>query len=81
VLEAQACNCPVVASHSTSIPEVAGEGALYAAPTDVATFAEHVCKLMSPLERRRLINLGIDNLRRYHPDLLSEAYRSFAFQG
>jgi glycosyltransferase involved in cell wall biosynthesis len=80
VLEAQACNCPVVASHSTSIPEVAGEGALYAAPTDVATFAEHVCKLSSSAERRRLIYLGIENTRRFHPDVLSDAYRSFAFQ-
>jgi glycosyltransferase involved in cell wall biosynthesis len=80
VLEAQTCRCPVIASQATSIPEVAGEGALYAAPTDVATFAEHVRKLVSPPERRRLIHLGIENTRRFHPDLLGEAYRSFAFQ-
>jgi glycosyltransferase involved in cell wall biosynthesis len=38
LLEAQACHCPVIASSSTSIPEVSGKGALYADPGDPLAF-------------------------------------------
>jgi glycosyltransferase involved in cell wall biosynthesis len=80
LLEAQTCHCPVIASTSTSIPEVAGEGALYAEPTDVAGFADHVHALNDPLVRNRLIQRGLANTRRYAPEVVGEAYRRFAFQ-
>jgi glycosyltransferase involved in cell wall biosynthesis len=80
LLEAQTCRCPVIASPTTSIPEVAGDGALYAKPTDVATFAAHVHSLEHPDERARMIELGINNLNRYDPNVVGEAYRRFAFQ-
>jgi glycosyltransferase involved in cell wall biosynthesis len=70
----------VIASPTTSIPEVAGEGALYAEPTDVAGFAAHVRTLEDPAVRARLIERGLANIRRYDPDVVSEAYRRFAFQ-
>ena len=34
VLEAMACGCPVIASNTTSMPEVGGDAMLYAAPED-----------------------------------------------
>jgi glycosyltransferase involved in cell wall biosynthesis len=80
LLEAQACDCPVIASTTTSIPEVAGPAALYADPLDVATFADHVLALLNPAERDRLIELGHLNLRRFAPEVVSAAYRRFAFQ-
>lgn len=80
LVEAQTCCCPVIASSTTSIPEVAGDGALYAEPNDVATFAEHVRTLEDPIERTRVINLGLINTRRFDKDVVSEAYRRFAFQ-
>ena len=80
LVEAQTCCCPVIASTTTSIPEVAGEGALYAEPTDVDTFAAHVLALESPIERERLIRLGIANTRRYDAELVGQSYRSFATQ-
>ncbi len=40
VLEAMACGTPVVASNSTSIPEVAGDAAVFFDPTDVHALAE-----------------------------------------
>jgi glycosyltransferase involved in cell wall biosynthesis len=79
LLEAQACNCPVIASTTTSIPEVAGNAALFADPNDVATFANHVRTLEDPVERARLIKLGRDNLSRFAPEVVSDAYRRFAF--
>ena len=78
LLEAQACDCPVIASTTTSIPEVAGNAALFADPHDVATFAAHVRTLDEPAERARLIQLGRQNLKRFAPEVVSHAYRRFA---
>jgi glycosyltransferase involved in cell wall biosynthesis len=80
LLEAQACGCPVIASTTTSIPEVAGSAALYADPNDVATFVAHVRALDDPIERARLIRLGHQNLRRFETEVVSDAYRHFAFR-
>ena len=80
LLEAQACRCPVIASNTTSIPEVAGVGALYAEPTDVATFASFVRLLDDPVKRSDLIERGITNSHRYDFEVISDAYRKFAFQ-
>ena len=80
VVEAQVCCCPVIASTTTSIPEVAGEGALYAQPSDVATFATHVRALEDSIIRANLIRLGLSNTRRYDADIVKETYLNFAFQ-
>jgi glycosyltransferase involved in cell wall biosynthesis len=80
LVEAQTCCCPVIASNTTSIPEVAGNGALYADPTDVYSFATHVLALEDAAVRNRLIALGQDNTRRYDPVVVRDAYRRFAFQ-
>lgn len=80
LVEAQTCHCPVIASPTTSIPEVAGDGALYAEPTDVVSFAEHVRTLEDPTERARLLALGLSNTRRYAADVVGDAYRCFACQ-
>jgi glycosyltransferase involved in cell wall biosynthesis len=78
LLEAHACDCPVIASINASIPEVAGNAALFAEPHDVATFAAHVRALEVPQERARLIQLGRNNLNRFAPEVVREAYRRFA---
>jgi glycosyltransferase involved in cell wall biosynthesis len=80
LIEAQACGCPVIASTTTSIPEVAGEAALYAGPHDVATFASHVRALEDQALRARLIRQGELNLRRYDPEVIRLAYIRFALQ-
>lgn len=78
LLEAQCCHCPVIASHTTSIPEVAGAGALYADPTNVNAFVAHVRTLEHPAERARLVALGSANTRRFNPDAVAAAYRRLA---
>jgi glycosyltransferase involved in cell wall biosynthesis len=80
LVEAQTCHCPVIASTTTSIPEVAGEGALYADPMDIDGFAAHVRTLEDPGVRSHLINRGIANTRRYAQEVVCENYRQFAFQ-
>jgi glycosyltransferase involved in cell wall biosynthesis len=81
LVEAQTCHCPVIASATTSIPEVAGDGALYAEPTDVDAFLSHVHTLENSAERDRMIALGCANARRYDQAGVAEAYRRLAFQG
>jgi len=77
LLEAQAPDCPVIASNTTSIPEVAGSAALYADPFDVAAFATHVRALEEPNRRADLIRQGRVNLRRFGHEVISRAYTSF----
>lgn len=72
LIEAQMCLCPVIASCTTSIPEVAGDGALYADPTDIDSFCKHVLALESDEKRRIMIELGVANVRRY--DFQAKAY-------
>lgn len=78
LVEAQACGCPVIASTTTSIPEVAGSAALYADPHDLPRFASHVRALEDPSLRTRLIRQGYDNLRRYDYEVIRAAYTTFA---
>jgi glycosyltransferase involved in cell wall biosynthesis len=80
IVEAQACLCPVIASTTTSIPEVAGNGALFSHPRDIATFAEHVLALENPAVRSNLICKGQTNMCRFDHDIIANAYRCFASQ-
>jgi glycosyltransferase involved in cell wall biosynthesis len=47
VLEAMACGAPVIASNSSSLPEVAGDAALLVEPTDVSAFADALHTLLT----------------------------------
>lgn len=47
VLEAMACGAPVVASNSTSIPEVAGDAAVLVDPTNVHAIAEAMRQVLT----------------------------------
>ena len=51
VLEALACGCPVITSKVSSLPEVAGDAAIYADPADHDDIAE---KLLAVLTDQRL---------------------------
>jgi len=59
-LEAMACGCPVVASNTSSIPEVCGEAALYVNPYDIGNIAEGVTRVLNDTDlRARMIYLGL----------------------
>jgi glycosyltransferase involved in cell wall biosynthesis len=66
VLEAMACETPVVCSRETSLPEVAGDAALYADPRDAEEFgnAMRECFTNAGL-RYALIQKGKSNVRRF----------------
>lgn len=66
VLEAQACATPVLASATSSVPEVAGEGALLVEPLDVGAIAAGMRRLLGDAAlRHALVERGTINLQRF----------------
>jgi glycosyltransferase involved in cell wall biosynthesis len=66
VLEAQTLGCPVIASRAASIPQVAGDGALYFDPCDPTEMLRQVEALESdPAVRARLVEQGRVNAGRF----------------
>ena len=65
-LEAQVCGTPLVCARSSSLPEVAGEGALTFDPFDVEDMANAIGRvLVEPELRRELIQKGRANVKRF----------------
>jgi glycosyltransferase involved in cell wall biosynthesis len=66
ILEAQACGTPVVCSMTSSLPEAAGDAALFFDPLDVDAVAGAIQRALTddPL-RARLSARGFDNVRRF----------------
>ncbi len=66
VLEAQACGVPVLTSNTTSLPEVAGDGALFVDPQDENTIAAGLRELLESTSLRQdIIQYGVENLERF----------------
>jgi glycosyltransferase involved in cell wall biosynthesis len=66
VLEAMACGTPVVCSSAASLPEVAGQGALYADPHSPEEIASQLLRVFSDADlRAALIERGWKNLQRF----------------
>ncbi len=66
VLEAQACGAPVLAANTSSLPEVAGDGALLVDPLDTDAIAGGLLRLAEDETlRSRLRAAGFANLRRF----------------
>lgn len=75
VIEAQACGCPVLTSDRTSLPEVAGEGAIVRAVDDEAGFAADILRLMDEHAwRAEWIARGLANVRRFAPQTMISRY-------
>jgi glycosyltransferase involved in cell wall biosynthesis len=66
VLEAQACGVPVLTSNTTSLPEVAGDGALFVDPRDENAIAAGLRELLESASLRQdIIQYGAENLQRF----------------
>jgi glycosyltransferase involved in cell wall biosynthesis len=66
IVEAMARGCPVVASHSASMPEVCGDAALLASPFDPAAWISHIRALNgSPQLSRDLVGRGHEQVQHF----------------
>lgn len=65
-LEAQACGTPLACSNASSLPEVAGEGALYFEPREVVEMARTMERALSDESlRATLVERGCANVKRF----------------
>ena len=65
-LEAMMCGCPVIASYSSSIPEVVGESALLIDPASETAIASGMNKIIKDDElREKLINKGVLQAKKF----------------
>jgi len=66
ILEAQAARCPVITSNISSMPEVAGDGAILIDPNNVEQITEAMYKIINDNDfRKRLIQEGYQNTKRF----------------
>lgn len=67
ILEAMNCGCPVICSYAASLPEVAGEAALYFDPAHPTEIANAIDQLYFDKNLRHiLIEKGYDQARRFN---------------
>ena len=66
VLEALGCGCPVVCSNSSSLPEVAGEAALYHHPLDTLSLQNQLRRVLTqPHLAQEMRCLGFQQAARF----------------
>jgi glycosyltransferase involved in cell wall biosynthesis len=75
ILEAQATGRPVITSNRSSMPEVAGDGALFVDPESGESIREAVASLLNePGMRDDLIQKGFANVEKYRPEIVAAKY-------
>ncbi|MCS4191514.1 glycosyltransferase involved in cell wall biosynthesis [Salinibacter ruber] len=66
VLEAMQCGCPVIASNTSSIPEIAGEAAILVDPHDEERLSESMWRVhTSPEKRKKMSERGMQKAKDY----------------
>jgi glycosyltransferase involved in cell wall biosynthesis len=63
-LEAMACGCPIIVSHTASLPEVCGDAASYVDPYDVDSIAKGIGEVVvNETRRQELIKKGLERAK------------------
>ncbi len=65
ILEAITCGCPVITCPNSSLPEVAGEAALYVKDDDVDGLVDALCEVQKPKVRHSLIVAGLEQAKKF----------------
>lgn len=76
VLEAMASGTPVLASASTSLPEVGGNAAMYADPGSTSDMADVLSRVMADSGLRQSMSAaGREQAAKFHPDVVQQRIR------
>ncbi len=65
ILEAQASGCPVLTSSVSSMPEVAGKGAIFVNPYSVDDIVKGIAEIVDEDTKRGVIKAGFENIKRF----------------
>ncbi|GCL34209.1 glycosyl transferase group 1 [Planktothrix agardhii CCAP 1459/11A] len=65
VAEALACGCPVITCPNSSIPEVAGEAAIYIKDDDIDAMTDALCEVQKLKIRNSLIAKGLEQAKQF----------------
>lgn len=65
ILEAQACGCPVITSNLSSMPEVAGDGAILVDPYSLDDIVKGMIRIKNQELRIKLVEAGFENVKRF----------------
>jgi len=81
LLEAMHCRCPILASNTSSIPEVVGDGGLYFDPNDEDALSASIEQILSDSTLRNdLVRRGIEREKKYSWDACArETLEFYAF--
>lgn len=75
IIEAQAVGRAVITSDTAAMPEVAGKGACFVDPTDVESIRAGILQIIEDeLFRDKLIEKGLENVRRFEAKKIASAY-------
>lgn len=75
VVEAQKCGCPVVTSNISSLPEVAGAGAVLIDPYSVKSIREGISDVLNDnIVREKIIREGFKNSKRFEWKTIANQY-------
>lgn len=75
ILEAQATGRPAITSNILSMPEVAGDAAVYVDPHDVSSIRKGVLRILADRGLRgHLISKGLENTKRFRPEAIAKMY-------
>lgn len=76
IVEAMACGCPVITCPNASLPEVAGEAAIYVNDNDVEGLANALCEVQKPGIRKSLIAAGLTQANKFSWSKMAETVAS-----
>ncbi len=75
IIEAQSVGRPVITSNLSSMPEIAGEGALLVNPHSIESIHDGIKKVINDdIFREKLILKGHENIKRFDPENIAYQY-------
>ena len=75
IIEAQTAGIPVITSNISSMPEVAGSGAMLVDPYSVDDISKSVRSVLQSVEmQENLKEAGYENCKRFSPEVVGQLY-------